>query len=47
MSKKYTQLSLKQRYQIEAFIEVGMKHKWISDKNEEKESTGIVFSMSL
>lgn len=47
MSKKYTQLSLKQRYQIEAFIEVGMKHKWISDKNEDRESTCILFQRAL
>ena len=30
MSKKYTQLSLVQRYQIEAFIKVGMKQKMIA-----------------
>jgi IS30 family transposase len=30
MSKKYTHLSLVQRYQIEAFIKAGMKQKWIA-----------------
>ena len=30
MSKKYTQLSLVQRYQIEAFIKAGMKQKKVA-----------------
>jgi IS30 family transposase len=30
MSKKYAQVSLMQRYQIEALIEAGMKQKMIS-----------------
>ncbi|WP_081720436.1 helix-turn-helix domain-containing protein [Sediminibacterium sp. C3] len=31
MTKNYTQLSLVQRYQIEAFVEDGMKQKKIAD----------------
>lgn len=30
MSKNYTQLSLVQRYQIEAFVKAGMKQKMIA-----------------
>nr|HPH38098.1 helix-turn-helix domain-containing protein [Sediminibacterium sp.] len=32
MTKNYTQLSLVQRYQIEAFIKAGMKQNWIADQ---------------
>lgn len=30
MSQKYTQLNLAQRYQIQAFLKAGMKHKRIA-----------------
>lgn len=32
MSKNYNQLSLEQRYQIEALFEAGMKQKLIAEK---------------
>ena len=32
MTKNYTQLSLVQRYQIQAFVKAGMKQKWIADQ---------------
>jgi len=32
MSKSYTQLSLVQRYQIQAFLKAGMKQKWIAQE---------------
>lgn len=32
MTKNYTQLSLTQRYQIEAFLKAGMKQNWIADQ---------------
>jgi IS30 family transposase len=32
MSKNYTQLSLAQRYQIQAFVKAGMKQKMIAQE---------------
>jgi IS30 family transposase len=32
MSKSYTQLSLEQRYQIQAFLKAGMKQNWIAQE---------------
>lgn len=32
MTKNYTQLSLVQRYQIQAFVKAGMKQKWIAEQ---------------
>jgi IS30 family transposase len=39
MSKNYTQLSLVQRYQIDAFLKAGMKQKKIAEAIKVRPST--------
>lgn len=39
MSKNYKQLSLEQRYQIEALVKLGMKQKYIADYLNVRSST--------